>query len=361
MRKLFAALVAAAVAGVSSAAPAPGPTIGDGMTKGTPEIKSISALAFGPEGVLFIGDPTGGSITAVATGDTKPAGKGDVALDNVAAAAADLMGVKAADVTLNDVKVNPASGSLYLAASRKSGGAMLMKLERGGSKVTEFPLKDVMHATVKLPNATEKQQQRTDAITSMAFVDGKLIVAGLSNEEFASTLRVIPFPFKDADKGTGIEIFHTAHNKLETNAPIRTFAPYKISGADYLIASYTCTPLVRVPLTDLKAGAKIKGSTVAELGNRNRPLDIIVYTKDKKDYALMANNARGVMKITLEGIDKAEHIEKGVGNGGTAGTAFETVKELEGVVQLDRLDDEHAVIVVDNKDKGLALKTIKLP
>lgn len=27
-----------------------------GMAKGTPEIKSITSLAFGPEGVLFIGD-----------------------------------------------------------------------------------------------------------------------------------------------------------------------------------------------------------------------------------------------------------------------------------------------------------------
>jgi hypothetical protein len=353
---LFATLLVAAAGVTATAADST-----TGMSKGTPEFKSISALAFGPDGVLFVGDPTAGSITAIATGDTKATGKGDVTVDNVTASAAEMMGVKAADVVLNDVKVNPASGNVYLAASRKSGGSMLMKLERGGSKPAELPLKDVMYSTVTLPNAPEKQQQRLEAITSMAFVDGKLIVAGLSNEDFASTLRAIPFPFKEADKGTGIEIFHTAHNKLETNSPIRTFTPYKISGADYLIASYTCTPLVRVPVADLKAGAKIKGSTVAELGNRNRPLDIIVYTKDKKDYALMANNARGVMKITLEGIDKAEHIDKGVGGGGTAGTAFEKVSDLEGVVQLDRLDDEHAVIVVEGKDKSLSLKTIKLP
>lgn len=355
MRKLFAALLAVTVgAGAASAG-----DLTTGMSKGTPEFKSISALAFGPDGVLFVGDPAAGTITAVATGDTKPAGKDDVTVDDLGGAAAGLLGVKPADMTLNDVKVNPASGNVYLAAGRKSGGAMLMKLDRGSKKLAELPLNDVMFSTVALPNANDKQ--RSEAITSMAFVDGKLVVAGLSNEEFASTLRAIPFPFKEADKGAGIEIFHAAHNKIETNAPIRTFAPYKVSGADYLIASYTCTPLVRVPLADLKPGAKVKGATVAELGNRNRPLDIIVYTKDKKDYALMANNARGVMKITLEGIDKAEHISKGVGGGGTAGTKFETVKELEGVVQLDKLDDDRALIVVEGKDKGLSLKTIKLP
>lgn len=354
MRKLFAGLVAAAV-GVGSAAAG---DLTTGMSKGSPEFKSISALAFGPDGVLFVGDPTAGTITAVATGDTKEAGKGEVAVDNLGAAAGGLLGVDAKQVDLNDVKVNPASGNVYVAASRKSGGAMLMKLDRGSKKLSEVALKDVMFATVKLPNAVEKN--RTEAITSMAYVDGKLVVAGLSNEEFASTLRAIPVPFKDADKGTAVEIYHGAHGALETRSPIRTFTPYKVSGADYLIASYTCTPLVRVPVADLKSGAKIKGATVAELGNRNRPLDIIVYTKDKKDYALMANNARGVMKIALEGIDKAESIpEKRVAD--TAGVKYESVKELEGVVQLDRLDADHALIVVDGKDKGLSLKTIKLP
>ena len=89
-------------------------------------------------------------------------------------------------------------------------------------------------AQVKIPNATDKQ--RTEAITSLAFVDGKVIVAGLSNEEFASTLRAIPYPFAEADKGAGIEIFHGAHGRLETHAPVRTFVPYKIGGADYILA-----------------------------------------------------------------------------------------------------------------------------
>ena len=37
-------------------------------------------------------------------------------------------------------------------------------------------------------------------ITHMAFIDGKLYVSGLSNEEFASKMRVIPYPFATADE-----------------------------------------------------------------------------------------------------------------------------------------------------------------
>src|SRR5207249_10229880 len=47
---------------------------------------------------------------------------------------------------------------------------------------------------------------RSQSITDMAYVDGKVIVAGLSNEEFASDLRYIPFPFKNAERGTGVQI-----------------------------------------------------------------------------------------------------------------------------------------------------------
>ena len=42
-----------------------------GLSKGTPEIKSAGPLAFGPEGILFIGDPMGASVFAVQTGDQK--------------------------------------------------------------------------------------------------------------------------------------------------------------------------------------------------------------------------------------------------------------------------------------------------
>ena len=42
---------------------------------------------------------------------------------------------------------------------------------------------------------------------------GKVYVAGLSNEQFASTLRAIPFPFTEADKGTSVEIYHGAHGR----------------------------------------------------------------------------------------------------------------------------------------------------
>src|SRR6478672_11325388 len=100
MRTLTAAVLVAAVAAVAPAADRTA-----GMSKGTPEVKSISALAFGPDGILFVGD---------ATGDTKAGNsKDEYAADDLRAAAGDLFGSKADGITINDLKVNPASGNLY--------------------------------------------------------------------------------------------------------------------------------------------------------------------------------------------------------------------------------------------------------
>ena len=81
-----------------------------------------------------------------------------------------------------------------------------------------------------------------------------------------------------------MEIYHGAHGRFETRSPVRTFVPFNVGNEPSLLAAYTCTPLVQFPISELKPGAKIKGKTIAELGNRNRPLDMIVYQKDGKDY-----------------------------------------------------------------------------
>ncbi|HYP14003.1 MAG TPA: hypothetical protein VEQ63_08760, partial [Bryobacteraceae bacterium] len=199
---------------------------------------------------------------------------------------------------------------------------------------------------------------RMEAITDLAFVDGKLLVAGLSNEEFSSSLRSISYPFKDAEKGAGIEIYHGAHGRFETNAPVRTFIPYTIANKQHVLAAYTCTPLVTIPMSDLKPGNKVKGTTIAELGNRNRPIDMITYKKDGKDFILMANSSRGVMKLPAENLDKYSAITAKIDD--KHGVPYETIASLTGVQQLDKLDEGNALVLVDNAG-SLDLRSVPLP
>ena len=332
----------------------------NGLTKGTPDIKSASALAFGPNGLLFIGDPQSAAIFAVDTGDAKTAGDKPVNVERVDAKLAGLLGTTEKDVKINDVKVNPASGNVYLAVTRGTGVGTpaIVRITRTDA-VEAVSLKDVPFAKVTIPNpATSKGA--TTPITNMVFLGEKLYVAGQSSEAFSSTLRVIPVPFpKETDKGTAIEIYHGAHDKVETRAPIRTFVTYKVNGEDTLMAAYQCTPLVKLPISELKPGVKVKGTTIAELGNGNMPLDMIVYTKNGKDYLLVANTKRGVMKIPTDGFAAAEAL---ISKPATipAGVKYETIAELKGVEQLDKLDAERAILLVKT-DAGFDLKTIPLP
>jgi len=331
-----------------------------GLTKGTPDLKMAGALAFGPNGILFVGDPLSAAIFAIDTGDrpSSPA-TGELKVNGIDEKIAGLLGTTAKELIINKLAVNPLSGEAYLSVSRGKGptaSPAIVRVNRQG-KVTELPLKDVLFSKTTIPNANEKT--RTEAITGLAYVNGKVYVAGLSNEQFASNLRVIPFPFTAADRGTSVEIFHGAHGKLETRSPIRTFVPYDIAGETNLLAAYTCTPLVKFPVSQLKAGEHVKGTTVAELGSGNRPLDMIVYQKGGKDYLLMANSKHGILKVSTEGIDKATAITKPIK--GTAGQSFEAIKDMKGVLQLDKLDKEHALVLQRGDDGALSLVTLTLP
>ncbi|HYP06247.1 MAG TPA: hypothetical protein VER03_08410 [Bryobacteraceae bacterium] len=338
-----------------------------GMQAGKATLKSAGQMAFGPNGVLFVGDSLGASIVALDSGDTakaKPGGTIEIKALNEKIAAA--LGTTADQITINDMVVNPTSKRVYVSVTRGRGAdavAVIMRTDASG-KLTELSLDNIKHATVAIPNAPAENatdaraaSRRLEAITDLAYVDGKVIVAGLSNEEFSSTLRSIPYPFQAVDKGAGIEIYHGAHGRFETNAPVRTFVPYDIAGQKHILAAYTCTPLVRIPVSELKAGAKVKGTTIAELGNRNRPLDMIAYSKDKGQYILMANSSRGVMKLKAEGLEKYEPI---VAKTEGQGVPFETIADLKGVQQLDKLDDTHAVLLTD-AGGSLDLRTIALP
>jgi hypothetical protein len=335
------------------------------LKKGTPDVKSAGSLAFGPDGILFVGDTKGAALFAIDTADRGPAAeKRPVNVKDVGKKVAGMLGTNPQQIMINDLAVNPRSGNVYLSVSRGRGPdavPVIVRIDADG-KPDEVSLENVLFAKAEIPNAPDAgSRQRVETITDLAFADGRVFVAGLSNEEFSSRLIAIPYPFSsDGFDGAAVEIYHGSHGRFETKSPIRTFVTYRIQNEPYMLAAYTCTPLVKVPLSELKAGAHVKGTTIAELGNHNRPLDMIVYRKDGKDYLLTANSDRGVMKITTEGAGSAPGIVSHVRN--TQGLGYETIAGLKGVQQMDQLDDHRAVLLVkDGADGGMSLQTIELP
>src|SRR5262245_39410372 len=340
------------------------------MKVGTPDVKSAGPLAFGPNGMLFVGDPLGAAVFAIDTRDAVGAEDANFPLEGIDAKIAALLGTTADDILINDLAVNPASNTVYLSISRGRGPDAIPVIVQVDSKgnLKQFTLENVPFAKAELANAPENREsgegrrrgnQRLESITDLTFRDGHLFVAGLSNEEFSSKLRSIEFPFQSGSQDTSIEIFHGSHGRYETRSPVRTFAFYEIGGVPHLLAAYTCTPLVKIPLEQLKPGEKVMGTTVAELGNRNRPLDMVVYQKDGQDYVLMANSARGLMKISLKDVSSTTPITEPVRD--KAGLGYDTIENATGVVQLDRLDDANAVVLVKANGGGQNLSTMALP
>ncbi len=359
---LMVSLVVVLSAGVASAA-------AKGLDKtGKPDLKSIGPIAFGPEGVLFVGDPMGASLFAIgvdpASGTPSPGFK----VEGIDAKLANLVGVKAEDITINDIAVQPGSGTAFLSVSRGKGvdaQPVLAKVTATGA-VSVVPLDNVAYAVISLKNAPTLEEKdrrgtpkRTQSITDLHYIEGKVFVAGLATEQFASTLHGVEFPFAAKDLATSIEIYHGNHGAVETNAPVRTFVPFVVNGQPHILAAYTCTPLVSIPVAELKDGAKLRGKTVAELGQMNNPLDIISYEKGGQKYLLMANTTRGVMKITTDKLATQEAIEARVG--GTAGVAFETIANLKGVEHLDKLGDQMALLLVKTENGSKNLESVPLP
>jgi len=349
------------------------------LTAGKVELKSAGALAFGPDGILFVGDSTGGSVVEIDTNDRAEAhGAAKVNVEGIDTKIAAMAGVAPDQIAINDVKVNPLSRNIYLSVTRGRGPdavPLIVKVSAAG-EVTNVSLDNIRHASVNLidapaANPTARQDPRMMTITDVAYVNGSLMVAGLSNEEWSSALRSVPVPFKTAEQGATLQIWHSSHGRYETQSPVRTFVPYDISGQHYVLAAYTCTPLVKIPVSSLKPGEKVKGVTIADLGAGNQPLDMVPYKKDGHNYILIANSSRGLVKLKADGLESYAAIDSPTKVDGPAGVPYDKL-DVKNVQQLASFDAANAVVLVGQPGPGpafnpgkpvgpLTLQTIALP
>jgi hypothetical protein len=345
------------------------------LTPGGAQLKSAGALAFGPDGVLFVGDSVGGAVAALDTSDRTPSrGTAKVDVQGVDEKLAALVGVMPSEILINDVAVNPISKNIYVSASRGRGpdGMPLVARVDASGKLTLLALDNIRHETVSLVDAPDsnpsaRQNPRTQTITDMAYVNGSLMVAGMSNEEWSSALRSIPYPFKTADKGTQLQIWHASHGRYETQAPVRTFVPYTIAGQQYVLAAYTCTPLVKIPVSDLKPGAQVKGVTISDLGSGNQPLDMVPYKKDGHEYILIANSSFGVVKLHADDLGQYKPIDSPTVVD-VAGAPYDKITALTNVRHLAQYDATNALILTAKVGGGFGtptgpmnLQTVALP
>lgn len=321
------------------------------------DIKSISRLAAGPGDILFVADWKTAEVHAIklAPAAHQPTGGVFNVLD-LEKLLSDQVG--GARITVEDMVARPGTGEVYVAISYGADKTPALFVVTSDKKARRVDLKAAQATSVALrdaPSANEKfwkqMPERSFTVTDMKWHDGELFVAGLSNQDFASTLRRVRYPFDAKQSITSVEIFHGGHNMIETRAPIRAMSFARLGGQPYLVAAYTCTPLVIIPLDELKDGAHVRGKTVGELGYGNTPADMVSYSQTEqgktRDYLMLVNYNRVSNIIPVSELDTARMgpgIEKQVPFGQIAGLNVAQAP-LAGVMRLDNLDDKSFIVV----------------
>ena len=302
-------------------------------SKAQVRMKYAGTLTFGSDGTLFVGDNINGSIYAfeIGKGQPPPATK-PLGLNNIDARIAEVLGVNSNNIIINGMVVHPITQDIYLSVSRSVDGGTLpaiVKVTPAG-QLTNLDLKSLKSSEYKLANYPTDEQSfrsrakdwvvpdakaydakaeipmRSLAIMDMVYHNGELFVSGISNEEFASTLRRIPYPFNGKETASNIQIYHISHARYETRAPVRAMKILTVDGEDTLVAAYTCSPLVLIPLKELKDGAKVTGKTIGDMGN-GQPLQIIPFKLNGQDMLFVTNLARNPQVIPLKGLSNAKN------------------------------------------------------
>jgi hypothetical protein len=293
------------------------------------------ALAFAPDGTLFVGDNISSAVFAYKTGLEQPAlidpKSAPLEVESIDKRIAPVVHGKHGQVEINGMAVHPISREIFLSISRVSGGIVtpaIVKVSASG-KISEFDLHSPGGSEFRIKDAptpdqhfadragqwpvpsSEKYHQkaktsmRSMTIVDMKFHDGELFIAGISNEEFASTLRRVPYPFSDEISETKIKIYHDAHAQWETRAPIRAMTFAQVDGKDTLVAAYTCSPIVLIPVEDLKNGAQIEGHVIGDMGN-GQPLSMFTFKFNGEDSIFVTNAAHDPRIIPIASLQHAK-------------------------------------------------------
>lgn len=354
-----------------------------GLAVGTPRLRSIGPITFSPDGILFVADSANATIYAIDVGDCDPPSQSrPVEVDNLDVRLAAYTACTREDILIRDMAVHPTSMAVYLSVVRGRGSSAMPLLIRIGEddSLREVSLDGVPFSQVVIENAPADDDERLDTrvvlgdregeevevrgirlrlardklrtstVTDMAFVDGLLLVAGASNEEFSSTLRRILFPFKNEARTNSLEIFHVSHGRYETASPIRTFVPYGDNLS--VLASYTCTPVVHFSLDDLKSGTQAKGRTVADLGAMNTPIDIVAYERGGEEYVLVSNTCHPLLKMACADIDRQEPLTQAQK---PVGVPREALPQA-GVSRMANANGTHVLMLQQDEAGGLHLR-----
>ena len=349
-------------------------------------LMSAGALAFDDSNTLFVGDGKAGLVHAFDLGADAFDNQSDYQLgraqtfegrtliEDLDVEIAALMGANAEDIKINDMVVHKPSKQIFMSVHRGHGPdaePAILKVDEGELALVDLEAAAHTSASVGAVPTEETlefgQMLSQLAITDIDYYEGELIIAGVSNEEFSSKLRRMPYPFTNELSTTSVEIWHAVHAQYETRAPIINQTIMELNGEPTLIAVYACTPIVRIPLSDLKDGAEIRGTMIGEMGFGNTPIDIVPYVNawDGTSNVVVTNTNRSAASINVDAIASAPEMPHGEGVQPVFAVAGVSQYELPmtGNMHLDTVDETWAVTIrrAPEDPNVIQLHTLPMP
>ena len=335
-----------------------------GMRFGAVQLQSAGVMHFSNDGTLFLADSRGATVYAIDVADThRDTTRTGVRVDDVDGKIAAALGTTRDQIRIVDMVAHPKSQTLYFSLTRGRGNdavPVLVSVTKVEETVKVLPLENIRHSRAAIPSVPTVEQKtpwgaprRALTVTDIALVDGEVYIAGLGNEEFASTLRRLPYPFSGKAAATTVEMYHTSHDKYETASPIESFVPITLGGTPSLVAGYGCSPIVTVARAELTDKKHVRGKTVAELGGGNRPFDMIRYTNTKgKEYILIANSNRTLTRMDPVEIAAAKGMTTSVSQAYEPGGVGYLPVAVVGALQLDNYNAGNVVMLQRNIETG---------
>lgn len=298
------------------------------------DIKFAGALEFAEDGTLFVGDNFNGAIYAFempATGGPEKITPSSIA--NIDAKIAELLGVGIGSIEINDIATHPTSQDLYISVTRIGSSASQPAIIQV-TQDQQIKLVDLTSFTFQKQDLNEFPEGETTfkprgagpgplfprdiakgeialstlAIMDMEYYKGELFVAGVAHDNFLSSLRRMSYPFDGTQGIANVEMYHVTHDQYESRAPIRAMSIQEIDGKPQLVAAYTCSPIVLVPLEDIKDGAKISANTIMDYGN-GQPLDMIPFQMQGQSMLFVTNDSRSPQVIPIGGLQGAKVVD----------------------------------------------------
>jgi hypothetical protein len=314
----------------------------------------LLAMKFDAEGTLYAADAKNNELVALTLADKK--GKAlPVQVPDLGAQLSKILGCTPEEVVVNDIAVHPTSFAVYLSVGKKGTPESRLFRVAADKKVLEVPVAEAKKVAVKLPDGTQP--------FDLAVTPKNVILSSSGRDRtFSSELHRVPLPLAEGKMANAqTELYHASHKAWETKAPLVAIAGFTMGGKEYIVGATKCTPVVRVPVDEIGDKAKVKSTTLIELGGGNSPISMMVYGQGPNQTLLLTHlksNQDGAYKVPgavlAEGTKVNEQAPSRGGKNAESIAAFKNAKKAA------LLGPAMAVAVID-QGGSLSLTTLPLP